>query len=393
MLRVSSATKYYTLFLQLFSLDYYERQGAYLPVLAYFITLTRGLDVVFSPLMTCLTDLTVTKWGRRKPFLVVKQQPAARVRGPSDDDGQKRASAAAAQAETERTELQQLQHDLATAESRRISELELKLRVVETQASAAAAELIQARRETETELAAAKAEAELWAAKMARTNVSTKAAAARMLRAAEERAAEAASEANEIRSEILRATSDISSAAVKVTTVESHVCEVHERLSLVLKTEHEEMLRVREEAREAALAAGCVSSTSDRIKLELDEFRGQTEASILQSLEEKFSRRLEESIRAAISNDSPVTLNASVQELPRSAVPASVDINTAESGPASEVATSTRSDSVLEHNTLELAVQLGQAKCGWLRQDTGQLHQPTGGDGPSLTRGHRDTLL
>ena len=69
-----------TLFLQLFSLDYYERQGAYLPVLAYFITLTRGLDVIFSPVMSCLTDLTVSrKWGRRKPFLLYGCGPCALV--------------------------------------------------------------------------------------------------------------------------------------------------------------------------------------------------------------------------------------------------------------------------------------------------------------------------
>ena len=66
-----------TLFLQLFSLDYYERQGAYLPVLAYFITLTRGIDVVFSPLVSALTDLTVSKWGRRKPYLAIGCGPAA----------------------------------------------------------------------------------------------------------------------------------------------------------------------------------------------------------------------------------------------------------------------------------------------------------------------------
>jgi hypothetical protein len=136
-----------TIFLQLFSLDYYERQGAYLPgervlwmfpwyifyiwclwqsycnytvlqsscishmtfceisyyelpflhciyasiclhcpiymctyiikVLAYFITLTRGLDVVFSPIMASLTDITVTPWGRRRPYLIFGCIPCA----------------------------------------------------------------------------------------------------------------------------------------------------------------------------------------------------------------------------------------------------------------------------------------------------------------------------
>ena len=68
-----------TLFLQLYSLDYYERQGAYLPVLAYFITLTRGLDVLFAPLMMCLTDvsLCLKSWGRRKPYLGLGCGPCA----------------------------------------------------------------------------------------------------------------------------------------------------------------------------------------------------------------------------------------------------------------------------------------------------------------------------
>eukprot|EP00613_Pedinella_sp_CCMP2098_P044138 CAMPEP_0171789364 /NCGR_PEP_ID=MMETSP0991-20121206/65060_1 /TAXON_ID=483369 /ORGANISM="non described non described, Strain CCMP2098" /LENGTH=294 /DNA_ID=CAMNT_0012398709 /DNA_START=218 /DNA_END=1100 /DNA_ORIENTATION=+ len=66
--------------LQLFSLDYYERQGAYLPVLAYFITLTRGLDVVFSPLMSAITDIAPSwgkGFGRRKPFLALGCAPLA----------------------------------------------------------------------------------------------------------------------------------------------------------------------------------------------------------------------------------------------------------------------------------------------------------------------------
>lgn len=35
------------------------------------MTLTRGLDVVFSPIMSSLTDMTVSRWGRRKPYLVI----------------------------------------------------------------------------------------------------------------------------------------------------------------------------------------------------------------------------------------------------------------------------------------------------------------------------------
>jgi Na+/melibiose symporter-like transporter len=65
------------LFLQLFALDYYERQGTFLPIAAYFIMLTRGIDVIFSPLMQTLSDITVSKWGRRKPFMVVGCVPCA----------------------------------------------------------------------------------------------------------------------------------------------------------------------------------------------------------------------------------------------------------------------------------------------------------------------------
>eukprot|EP01046_Picozoa_sp_COSAG06_P053832 COSAG06_NODE_9408_length_1909_cov_1.311602_2_plen_532_part_01 len=276
-----------------------------------------------------------------------------------------RARAAAAQAHAERTDMQRLQDEVALAESRRISALELKLRLVENQAAAASTEIVRARHETETELATVRAEAELFAAEMARTNASEKAEAAQRLRAAEERAAKAAAEAEDIRSEMLRTTSTISSAAVKVATMESHVREVQERASLVLKTEQEETHRVREEAREAVLAVERVAEESERTKLHdleshMEDLKNQTEASILEQLEDKFSRRLEESVRAAISSRESSPLpelgNASSPELQQLSALVNAGIEAVARGAASEVVESfieTSTDSTVGQGTLE----------------------------------------
>jgi len=55
--------------ISVFVIQFYEKVGASPGLLAFFIGLARGFDVITDPCMSYLTDSCRSKFGRRRPFL------------------------------------------------------------------------------------------------------------------------------------------------------------------------------------------------------------------------------------------------------------------------------------------------------------------------------------
>ena len=57
-------------FIGIYSIVFYERLGASLAIIGFFIAVSRGIDICNDPLIAHLTDLTKTRWGRRYPWMM-----------------------------------------------------------------------------------------------------------------------------------------------------------------------------------------------------------------------------------------------------------------------------------------------------------------------------------
>ena len=66
-----------TVLISAFVIAFYEKIGADLTSLAFFVALGGGLEVVMDPAMSYMTDSCRTSWGRRRPFLTLGCIPYA----------------------------------------------------------------------------------------------------------------------------------------------------------------------------------------------------------------------------------------------------------------------------------------------------------------------------